>query len=129
MTQTGWAGGIFAITLFVEDLDAARDFYSRVFEQPEVFQDPNSAVFQFGDTLVNLLRTSAAPELIEPARVADPGGGSRFQLTLRVDDVDRVCERLVARGVQLLNGPVDRPWGPRPASFPDPAGHIWEIAS
>lgn len=129
MTQTGWAGGIFAITLFVEDLDAAKDFYSRVFERPEVFEDPNSAVFQFGDTLVNLLRTSAAPELIDPAPVADPGAGSRFQLTLRVDDVDRACERLVARGVQLLNGPIDRPWGPRTASFQDPAGHIWEIAS
>ncbi|MDQ3782600.1 MAG: VOC family protein, partial [Actinomycetota bacterium] len=28
----------------------------------------------------------------------------------------------------LLNGPVDRPWGVRTASFRDPAGHIWEIA-
>jgi uncharacterized glyoxalase superfamily protein PhnB len=33
-----------------------------------------------------------------------------------------------ARGVKLLNGPIDRPWGPRTASFMDPAGHIWEIA-
>jgi lactoylglutathione lyase len=31
-------------------------------------------------------------------------------------------------GVQLLNGPIDRPWGVRTASFKDPAGHIWEIA-
>jgi lactoylglutathione lyase len=30
--------------------------------------------------------------------------------------------------VQLLNGPMDRPWGVRTASFRDPGGHIWEIA-
>jgi lactoylglutathione lyase len=30
--------------------------------------------------------------------------------------------------VELLNGPMDRPWGIRTASFLDPGGHIWEIA-
>ena len=33
-----------------------------------------------------------------------------------------------SRGVELLNGPVDRPWGVRTAAFADPAGHIWELA-
>jgi uncharacterized glyoxalase superfamily protein PhnB len=45
-----------------------------------------------------------------------------------VDDVDETCEELQRRGVVLLNGPMDRPWGIRTASFLDPAGHIWEIA-
>jgi catechol 2,3-dioxygenase-like lactoylglutathione lyase family enzyme len=35
---------------------------------------------------------------------------------------------LPARGVELLNGPIDRLWGIRTASFHDPAGHLWEIA-
>ena len=39
-----------------------------------------------------------------------------------------VCAELAARGVTLLNGPMDRPWGIRTASFTDPSGHIWEIA-
>ena len=129
MTHDGWPRGIAALTLFVEDLAAARDFYERAFSLPQVFADDDSAVFRFGDTLVNLLKTTAAPELIEPARVADPAAGSRFQLTLQVEDVDRVCVELVARGVELLNGPTDRPWGVRTASFRDPAGHIWEIAT
>jgi len=30
--------------------------------------------------------------------------------------------------VTPLNGPIDRPWGIRTASFRDPGGHIWEIA-
>jgi uncharacterized glyoxalase superfamily protein PhnB len=48
--------------------------------------------------------------------------------TIDVDDVDEVCAELAAHGVQLLNGPVNRPWGRRTASFTDPGGHIWEIA-
>jgi uncharacterized glyoxalase superfamily protein PhnB len=31
-------------------------------------------------------------------------------------------------GVEHLNGPVDREWGMRTASFTDPDGHIWEVA-
>ena len=54
--------------------------------------------------------------------------GARFQLTIEVDDVDAVCAVLGRRGVQLLNGPMDRPWGIRTASFTDPGGHIWEVA-
>jgi uncharacterized glyoxalase superfamily protein PhnB len=48
--------------------------------------------------------------------------------TIGVDDVDAVCAELAGRGVTLLNGPMDRPWGIRTASFTDPGGHIWEIA-
>ncbi len=49
--------------------------------------------------------------------------------TIDVDDVDAMCAELRSRGVELLNGPLDRPWGVRTASFADPAGHIWEIAT
>jgi len=52
MTQDGWARGIAAVTLFVEDLAAAGDFYQRAFGLPPVFEDDDSAVFQFGETLV-----------------------------------------------------------------------------
>jgi uncharacterized glyoxalase superfamily protein PhnB len=68
------------------------------------------------------------PELIAPAVLAPPDAGYRSQLTVHVADVDAVCARLAARGVPLLNGPMDRPWGVRTASFVDPGGHIWEIA-
>jgi uncharacterized glyoxalase superfamily protein PhnB len=84
-------------------------------------------VFRFGETLVNLLKTSEASELVEPATVATREAGVRFQFTLGVDDVDAMCEELKKRGVDLLNGPIDRPWGIRTASFQDPGGHIWEI--
>ena len=123
-----WPGNISAITLFVEDLGATKAFYREVFGLPITFEDDDSAVFSFGNTLINLLKASAAGELIEPAAVATPEAGSRFQFTINVDDVDTMCAELAARGVKLLNGPTDRPWGVRTASFRDPGGHIWEIA-
>jgi lactoylglutathione lyase len=126
--EAAWPGAIAAITLFQEDLEAAARFYREVFDLPVVYEDGNSAVFRFGATLVNLLRASEAPGLIAPAPVAEPGAGARIQFTLAVEDVDAACERLRERGVELLNGPTDRPWGIRTASFRDPGGHIWEIA-
>ena len=125
----GWPKGISAITLFAEDLPATKQFYLDVFGLPLVFEDADSAVFKFGGTLVNLLRASAAPELIEPAAVASPDAGARFQFTIDVDDVDAMYAELRARGVEFLNGPIDRPWGVRTACFRDPAGHVWEIAT
>ena len=127
--ERAWPGAIAAITLFVEDLDEAKRFYREVFELPVTFEDDNSAVFTFGDTMINLLKTSEAPGLVEPAIVGDRNAGVRFQFTLGVSDVDAMCERLKERGVEILNGPMDRPWGIRTASFRDPGGHIWEIAA
>ena len=123
-----WPGAIAAITLFVEDLEAAKSFYGEVFGLPVVYEDDNSAVFRFGETLVNLLRASEAPSLVAPATVAPLEAGVRHQFTLGVEDVDQMCDELKRRGVELLNGPMDRPWGIRTASFRDPGGHIWEIA-
>jgi catechol 2,3-dioxygenase-like lactoylglutathione lyase family enzyme len=120
--------GITAITLFVEDLDGTKKFYSEVFGLPVMYEDDNSAVFEFENTLINLLKTTAAVQLIEPAAVAPRTLGARAQFTLEVEDVDAMCAELANRGVELLNGPMDRPWGIRTASFRDPGGHIWEIA-
>lgn len=123
-----WARGIGALTLFVDDLAATKQFYLDVFELPVHYEDGESVVFRFGETLVNLLASSAAGELIDPAIVAPMDQGSRLQLTIEVDDVDATCAELERKGVRLLNGPIDRPWGVRTASLVDPGGHIWEIA-
>ena len=127
--DASWASGISAITLFVDDVGTAKAFYAEVFELPVVYEDDVSTVFKFGGTLVNLLQRSEAPQLVTPAPVAAPEDvGARALLTITVDDVDAVCARVQQRGVELLNGPIDRPWGIRTAAFRDPDGHYWEIA-
>ena len=117
-----------AITLFVADAQRSKAFYERVFELSPVYEDEVSAAFEFENTIVNLLEVPAARDLIEPGAVASREAGSRFQLSIWVDDADAVCAQLQARGAELLNGPVNREWGMRTASFMDPDGHIWEIA-
>ena len=117
-----------AITLFVDDPQQSKSFYEDVFDVSVIFEDEDSTALKFENTIVNLLAVSAARELIEPAVVAGLDAGSRFQLTIWVDDADAVCAELATRGVELLNGPIDREWGMRTASFADPDGHIWEIA-
>jgi catechol 2,3-dioxygenase-like lactoylglutathione lyase family enzyme len=122
------ATGIGAITLFTEDLPGSRAFYAEVLGLPEVFADDVSVAFGFGGTILNVLAVAAACELIAPGTVAPAKAGARVQFTIEVDDVDAVCAELADRGVRLLNGPMDRPWGLRTAAFTDPGGHIWEIA-
>ena len=117
-----------AITLFVEDPQRSKRFYEEVFGLPVIYEDDNSAVFKFENTIVNLLAVSEAPGLLDPAAVAGREAGSRFVFSIWVDDTDAVCEQLAEHGVALLNGPMNRDWGKRTASFTDPDGHIWEVA-
>ena len=116
------------ITLFVEDVTASKSFYLDVFDVQVIYQDEVSAAVRFENLLVNLLHVGEAPGLVGPAAVASSDAGSRFQLTIEVDDVDAVCAELEKHGVRLINGPIDRPWGRRTAAFADPAGHLWEVA-
>ena len=117
-----------AITLFVEDPQRSKAFYEKVFEAPLIFEDENSAAVQFENTIINLLAMPAAPELIAPATVGGPDAGARSQFTIWVEDANAVCQELANRGVELLNGPIDREWGMRTAAFADPDGHVWEVA-
>lgn len=123
-----WAPSITAITLFVEDLAASKTFYMDVFRLPVHYEDPHSVVFRIGSTLVNLLLVAEAADLLAPATAGTSNSGPRAVLTVTVDDVDNIAADVVSRGAALLNGPDNRPWGIRTASFRDPAGHVWEIA-
>lgn len=120
---------ISAITLFVDDLAAARDWYARAFGLPEHYSDDVSVVFLFEGTMINLLQVSEAAALIAPASVATRDAGAGAQYTVTVADVDASVAALQAAGIGTLNGPIDRPWGVRTAAFADPAGHVWEFAA
>jgi lactoylglutathione lyase len=127
--MTEWPGPISAITLFTEDLAASTSFYSDVFGLTSIYEDDVSCVFIFGTQMINLLDVSEAPGLISPAIPGGAGTPPRFQFTLDVADVDAMAADLEARGVALINGPMDRAWGIRTALFADPTGSLWEIAS
>jgi lactoylglutathione lyase len=116
------------ITLFAEDLTLTKSFYQDVLGLQVLFDGEGQAVFKFQNLVLNLTGASDPLKLIAPAAVASREAGPRFQLVIEVADVDAACAELARHGVKLLNGPEDRPWGVRTASFTDPAGHVWEVA-
>jgi catechol 2,3-dioxygenase-like lactoylglutathione lyase family enzyme len=121
-----WDRALGAMTLFVPDLDRAKQFYEHVFGLRAQFGDEESAMFRFTNVIVFLHQAEKAQEQVpEVVLEAHKGAG---QFAIIVEDADAVCSELAARGVELLTGPADRPWGMRTATFADPGGHIWEIA-
>ena len=118
---------ISTITLFAEDLVATKAFYLTVFDLPVHYEDDDSCVFDFGNTLINLLRVENAPEVVAPASIGIPHT-TRSLITITVADVDEAADDLAAKGVEVLNGPIDRPWGVRTVAFQDPTGVVWEFA-
>jgi catechol 2,3-dioxygenase-like lactoylglutathione lyase family enzyme len=129
MSPSARAKQVFAVTLFVDDLAATERFYHEVFGMPLVHKDEDAIAYRFPNIVVNLLLASAAPELIVPAAVGAKGTPARMMLTLEVEDVDAFAAHVRALGVPILNGPLDRPWGPRTVTIADPSGHCWELSS
>ena len=56
-------------------------------------------------------------------------GDTTVQLHLYVPDVDRVVERAVAAGAELLRPVDDQPYGDRSGAVRDPFGHRWIVAT
>lgn len=56
--------------------------------------------------LVNLLARTAAPGLIAPAEVANPGAGAQFQFTIWTDDVDAACGSLPCDASERIERPI-----------------------
>jgi catechol 2,3-dioxygenase-like lactoylglutathione lyase family enzyme len=125
-----WARRFFAVTLFVDDLVRERRWYGDVFDMPVVDESPENCVFRFpSDVFINLNALAALPTHVGPEPAAKIGSPSRVMLSLEVDDVDVVVERLAGIGVRPLVGPIDRPWGSRTATIADPSGNYWELFS
>jgi len=45
-----------------------------------------------------------------------------------VDDLDTAFERARAFGAEVLQEPIDQPWGPRDCAFRDPSGNMVRIS-
>jgi predicted enzyme related to lactoylglutathione lyase len=54
--------------------------------------------------------------------------GSLPLLVFSSDDVDATFERVRASGAEVLQEPMDQPWGPRDCAFRDPSGNTVRIS-
>lgn len=49
-------------------------------------------------------------------------------LVFRSDDVDATFEAVRASGAEVLQEPIDQPWGPRDCAFRDPSGNTVRVS-
>jgi predicted enzyme related to lactoylglutathione lyase len=45
-----------------------------------------------------------------------------------VDDLDAAFEKVRASGAEVLQEPMDQPWGPRDCAFRDPSGNLVRVS-
>lgn len=121
------AGGCIAqVTLVCDDLPAALAFYRDLLGAEELYADDAWIVVRLAGFLVTIVSAGEGARLVSPVELGDDPG-RRALLTVEVGDLDDAADRLAGAGVVLLSEPTARPWGPRTATFADPAGHLWEI--
>lgn len=56
------------------------------------------------------------------------GTNPAFSVMVRLDDLDRHYEHVVASGAKIINPPTDYPYGERQYSVEDPGGHRWTFS-
>ena len=49
-------------------------------------------------------------------------------LVFRTDDLDALFEKVRASGAEVMQEPIDQPWGPRDCAFRDPSGNMVRIS-
>jgi predicted enzyme related to lactoylglutathione lyase len=119
----------------VNDVDEALAFYGSALGL-DVLNDVASGDFRW----VTLGSTTApGPEIVlsEPHAGRSQADGDALQELLtkgvlpmtvfRADDIDATFEKVRASGAEVLQEPIDQPWGPRDCAFRDPSGNMVRI--
>ena len=85
-------------------------------DQPEleiVLSDPHAGRSAAdGDAMQELLTKGVLPNIV-----------------FATADVDTAFERVRASGAEVLQEPIDQPWGPRDCAFRDPSGNMVRISA
>ena len=77
-----------------------------------VLSEPHAGRSQAdGDALQELLTKGVLPMIV-----------------FRTDDLDATFEKVRASGAEVLQEPIDQPWGPRDCAFRDPSGNMVRIS-
>lgn len=120
------------VAFIVEDLEKSREFYEKKIGEilgiKIVYTTPTGNFIQLdvSGIPIALFRKNAAKTVI-PKNVDLDGKNSKFILSLQVDDIDLVYEKLKERGVVFIDKPTNWFYGQRSVRFLDPDGNLIEI--
>jgi catechol 2,3-dioxygenase-like lactoylglutathione lyase family enzyme len=117
------------ITLGVADLDAAREFYERVFGWKAAESPPEIVFFDCNGVVFSLFAHNDLAR--DMASDAGRTGYEGFALAHNVaskEAVDELFAKLREQGVTIDKPPQAADWGGYSGYFSDPDGHKWEVA-
>jgi predicted enzyme related to lactoylglutathione lyase len=126
--------GFFPLT--VDDVDAALEFY-RDAVGLTVLNDVSGNGWRWlslgtpsqpGVALVlSAPGAGRSPEDAEALHRLVAKGSGPGPIVFATSDLDATFERIRATGAEVLQEPMDQPWGPRDCAFRDPAGNLVRI--
>lgn len=102
-----------------QDISAARAFYGEIFGLDLMMDHGWIATY------------GAATQMSVQISVATEGGSGTPvpDMSVEVDDLEAVLERLKQRNIAIAYGPVDEPWGVRRFFVRDPFGKLINVLS
>lgn len=115
--------------LLYEDLGAALDWLARAFGCREILRHagpdgkPVHAEMEL-DEGARILMGHPGPQYRNPKHL----GHRTFNLYVRVEDVEKLFERAVRAGAEVVEQPADQAYGERRCGVDDPEGHRWYFA-
>ncbi|OBH94861.1 VOC family protein [Mycobacterium sp. E2733] len=109
---------------YVESLRRSVAFYRDVIGLQVRIEGDGYVEFALENTKFSLFERSKLPELIGREGGNPPCG----EIGFLIEDADAEAERLRGLGVEILTGPVNRPWRERTLHIADPDGNIVEFA-
>jgi len=120
----------------VNDLDESLAFYRDALGL-EVRNDVASGGFRWV-TLGSTSQPDVEIVLSEPHAGRPQADGDALQelltkgvlpmIMFRTDDLGTTFEKVRASGAEVLQEPIDQPWGPRDCAFRDPSGNLVRIS-
>ena len=117
------------ITLGVDDLDRARDFYARLGWTPTREVAGEVAFYQMHGTVLGLFgRAALAADQGRPGAALGTGAMTLAQNFPTEAEVDAAFARALAAGATSLKTPEKVFWGGYSGYVADPDGHVWESA-
>jgi lactoylglutathione lyase len=112
--------------LYVPDVAAAVAFYERAFGLQQGFADPGGTYATLageGGALSFASHDQAAQGVGDEGRAAPAG----FEVWIETDDVPGAVRRALDAGAELVQEPVEKPWGQTIAYVRDPNGTLVEL--
>ncbi|MYM64075.1 VOC family protein [Pseudomaricurvus sp. HS19] len=117
------------ITLGVEDMQRAIEFYETGLGFPRMESPPSVAFFTLNGTWLGLYgREALAQDAHVPAAGEGFPGVALAHNVSSEREVDEVIRQAAEAGAEVVKQPQPVFWGGYSGYFKDPDGHLWEVA-